>query len=111
MGEIVGVTKKLVDQRLVETELLPDLLDRFLGGGGAGEIRRRIARQRTRQQEGDDDDPDQARDRKHQPLANHGQHGGGSAAARNERGNGKGEIRSLHKYSTTPSWLSPPPLS
>jgi hypothetical protein len=33
MGEIVGVAEELLDQRLVETEFLPDLLDRFLGGG------------------------------------------------------------------------------
>ena len=75
MGEIVGVAEELLDQRLVEAEFLADLLDRFLGRGGAGEIRRRIAGQRARQQEGDDDDPDQRRDREHQPLADHGQHG------------------------------------
>ena len=34
MGEIVGVTKELLDQRPVETEFLADLLDRFLGRAG-----------------------------------------------------------------------------
>src|ERR1043166_9168844 len=83
MGEIVGVTEELLDQRLVEAELLPDLLNRLLGRGGAGEIGRGIAGQRARQQEGDDDDPDQARDREHQPLADHAQHG---ALARHANG-------------------------
>ena len=75
MGEIIGVAEELLDQRLVEAELLPDLLDCFLGRGGSGEIGGGIAGQRARQQESDDHDPDQARDRKHQPLADHGQHG------------------------------------
>ena len=75
MGEIDGVAEELLDQRLVETELLADLLDRLLGRRGAGEIRRGIAGQRARQQEGDDHDPDQARDREQQALADHGQHG------------------------------------
>ena len=75
MGKIGGVAEKLFDQRLVEAEFLADLLDGFLGRGGAGEIRRGIAGQGARQQERHDHDPDQARDRKHQPLADHGQHG------------------------------------
>ena len=63
-GEIVDVAHELLGQRLVETELLADLLDRLRGGGGTGEIGRRIAGQRAGQQEGDDDDADQARDRR-----------------------------------------------
>ena len=74
VGEIGGVTEELLDQRLVEAEFLADLLDRLLVRRGAGEIRRGIAGQRPRQQERDDHDPDQARDREHQPLADHGQH-------------------------------------
>jgi hypothetical protein len=79
MREIVGVAEELLDQRLVEAELLADLLDRLLGRGGSCKIRRRIARQRARQQERDDHHSDQRRNRKHQPLADHGQHGGRSA--------------------------------
>jgi hypothetical protein len=74
MGEIGGIAEELLDQRLVEAELLADLLDRLLVGRGAGEIGRGIARQRTGQQERDDHHPDQGRDREHQPLADHGQH-------------------------------------
>jgi hypothetical protein len=33
--EIVGVAEELLDQRLVEAELLADLLDAFLGRGGS----------------------------------------------------------------------------
>src|SRR6185312_15407622 len=75
MGEIAGVVKELFDQRPVEAKLLADLLDRLLGRGGPGKISRRIAGQCTRQEEGDDHDADQARDRKHQPLADQGEHG------------------------------------
>ena len=85
MREIVDVAEELLEQRLVETELLADLLDRLLGRGGPGEIRRRIARQRARQQEGDDHDPDQRRDRDHQPLADHGQHGASPLAPQARR--------------------------
>ena len=59
--QIGDVVAELLEQRLVEAELLPDLLDRLLGRGGPGEIGRRVAGQRARQQERDDDDPDQAR--------------------------------------------------
>src|SRR4051812_12098238 len=76
MGEIVGVAKELLDQRLVEAEFFPDLLDGFFRCGGSGEIRRGIARQRAGEQEGDDDDPDQRGNREHQALADHGQHDG-----------------------------------
>src|SRR4051794_17311403 len=75
LGEIVGVAEELLDQRLVEAEFFPDLLDGFLRCGGPSEIRGGIARQRAGQQEGDDDDPDQRRNREHQALADHGQHG------------------------------------
>ena len=44
-----------------------------------------IARQRARQQERDDHDPDQRRDRKHQPLADHGQHGAADLTALHQR--------------------------
>src|ERR1700730_14107489 len=74
MRKIRAVAEELLDQRLVEAEFLADLFDRLLIRRGSGEIRRGIAGQRARQQEGDDDDPDQARDRKHQPFADHGQH-------------------------------------
>jgi hypothetical protein len=74
-----SVAEELLDQRLVEAEFLADLLDGFLAGRGPGEIGGRVAGQRARQQEGDDHDPDQRRDGKHQPLADHGQHGGRSA--------------------------------
>ncbi len=85
MSEILCVAEELLDQRLVEAELLPDLLDRFLGRRGAGEIGRGIAGQRARQQEGDDDDPDQARDREHQSLADQAQHGKRSRRASRAR--------------------------
>ena len=75
MREIVGVAEELLDQRLVEAELLADLLDGFLGRGRPREIRGRITRQRARQQEGDDDDADQLGNREHQALADHGEHG------------------------------------
>ena len=93
MGEIVGVAEELLDQRLVEAELLADLLDRLLVRRGTGEIRRGIAGQRARQQERDDHDPDQARDRKHQPLADHGQHGQRSQWDGQEWVNGEWEWR------------------
>ena len=54
--------------------LTPDLLDRLLGRGGAGEIGRRIARQRARQQERDDHHADQARHRDQHPLEDHAEH-------------------------------------
>ena len=73
--QIDDVAEELHDQRLVEAELVADLLDRLLRRGGAGEIGRRIAGQRARQQEGDDHHADQARDRHRQPLEDHGQHG------------------------------------
>ena len=72
--EVGDVAAELHDQRLVEAELHADLLDRFLGGGGSGEIGRRIAGQRARQQERDDHHADQARHREQQALEDHAQH-------------------------------------
>ena len=72
--EIGDVAAELDDQRLVEAELHADLLDRLLGGGGAGEIGGRVARQRPRQQEGDDHHADQARHGEQEALE-HQHHG------------------------------------
>ena len=89
MRKIGSVAEELLDQRLVEAEFLADLLDRLLGRHGPGEIRRGITGQRARQEERDDYDPDQARDREHQPLADHGQHGGTLAICARSRANGE----------------------
>ena len=73
--EIGDVLHELDVERLVEPELHADLLDGFLGGGGAGEVGGRVARQRTRQQERDDHHADQARHGHQQSLEDHHQHG------------------------------------
>ena len=75
MREIGGIAEELFDQRLVEAEFLADLLDRLFVRGRTCEIGGGIAGQRARQQKRDDHNPDQRRDREHQPLAYHGQHG------------------------------------
>ena len=68
------VADELHGQRLVEPELYADLLDRLLGGGGAGEVGGRVAGQRARQQERDDHHADQARQGDHHALERHAQH-------------------------------------
>ena len=75
VGQIVDVIAELHDERLVETKLDADLLDRLLGRGRPREIGGWITRQGTRQQECDDDDADQARHREHRALQDHAQHG------------------------------------
>ena len=44
MGEITEIADELEVERLVQSELYPDLLDRFLGSGGAGKISGGMAR-------------------------------------------------------------------
>ena len=78
--EIVDVAARTArSSGLSRPSLHADLLDRLLGGGGPGEIGRRIAGQRARQQEGDDDHADQARHRDQQALEDHHQHGSAPA--------------------------------
>ena len=72
--EVTDIAHELQIERLVEAERSPNLLDRLLGRGGAGEISRRITGQRSCQQEGDNDHADQARHRDQQALADHAQH-------------------------------------
>ena len=69
VGEVDDIAHELLRQRLVEAELLADLLDRLRRRRRPGEIGRGVAGQHAGQQEGDDDDADQARDRRQQPFS------------------------------------------
>ncbi len=74
MGEIDDVAQELLRQRLVEAELLADVLDRLRARRRPREIGRSVSGQHAGEEERDDDDADQAGDHRQQPLSDLPQH-------------------------------------